>query len=352
MYKYSYLLCVFLIPFIAYSQSTLTAGDIAFTGYTSDGTDQFSFVLTVNISSGTQIRFTDKGYLDASGFVSSSETEVVWTALSAMSKGDQVLITGNSASAGSVSGTALSFSSGGDQVFAYQGSQVSPSFIAGLHNNVEPSGYGSSDPTLNTTTSNWDGSANTSDESMLPNSLTNGSTAVWTYDLSGTVKSGGDWEIDNVRYIYSTSFSSMTRAEILASVNDRANWELNDVSGFSLPPTLIASANTAPTFTVTPPNQTICYQDNTGNIGFILNDPETDPLTVTATSSNTSLIPNGNISVGGSYPNYTISVNHSGTNSGTATITINADDGTDNTDGTFDVTVRSPLEAGTVQVTP
>lgn len=51
-------------------------------------------------------------------------------------------------SAGSISGN-TTIASIGDQLFIYQGSAASPTFITGIHWNVEPS----------TSTSNWDNGA-------------------------------------------------------------------------------------------------------------------------------------------------------------------------------------------------
>jgi uncharacterized protein (UPF0333 family) len=86
-------------------QTSLGAGDIAITGYNQhshnvngNGTyknGQFSFVLLVDIASGTEIKFTDRGWR-GSAFVSGSnnnEGVLTWTSTGAMSGGSQIVIT-------------------------------------------------------------------------------------------------------------------------------------------------------------------------------------------------------------------------------------------------------------------
>ena len=64
-------------------------------------------------------------------------------------------------------------------------------------------------------------------------------------------------------------------------------------------------------------------------IPFTVGDVELTPayLTVTATSSNTTLVPAGNISLGGSGANRTIDILPAPNQSGTATITVSVNDG-------------------------
>ncbi|RYF13216.1 MAG: hypothetical protein EOO42_19085, partial [Flavobacteriales bacterium] len=126
------------------AQTTLAAGDIAFTGYDSTplsgSGDSFSFVLLTNISSGTKISFTDRGYT-AAGWqaVGTTESSITWTSGSALAVGTEVYIVGLVASTynpvaftSTVNGTVtltegsstngLSLSNVGDQIIAFQGS--------------------------------------------------------------------------------------------------------------------------------------------------------------------------------------------------------------------------------------
>lgn len=82
--------------------------------------------------------------------------------------------------------------------------------------------------------------------------------------------------------------------------------------------------NTAPVVTA-PANDTICDFDVYGPEPFTASDPQNDPLTVTATSNNQAVIPDANISITGTAPNFTISATQLA--AGSVTITLTADDG-------------------------
>ena len=95
-------------------------------------------------------------------------------------------------------------------------------------------------------------------------------------------------------------------------------------------------------------NQVIDEDTALAPIGFTVSDFETAPgsLVVTATSSNTALVPNANIVLGGSGANRTIGLtpapNANGANSGgPTTITISVSDGGNVTTTTFTVTVSA-----------
>lgn len=83
-----------------------------------------------------------------------------------------------------------------------------------------------------------------------------------------------------------------------------------------------------------------------GSIAFTVNDVGTpvNELVVTATSSNTTLVPNVNIMLGGSGMNRTITVTPAAGQTGTATITVTVTDGEGSTaTDTFTVTVNVPV---------
>src|SRR5207247_818909 len=67
----------------------------------------------------------------------------------------------------------------------------------------------------------------------------------------------------------------------------------------------------------------------TGAIAFTVGDAETPAanLTVTASSSNTTLVPNANIVLGGSDVNRTVTITPAANQSGTANITLTVTDG-------------------------
>ncbi len=49
------------------SQTSLTAGDAAIIGYSADVPDQIVFLLLKDVTTGTQIKFTDRGWNTTTG---------------------------------------------------------------------------------------------------------------------------------------------------------------------------------------------------------------------------------------------------------------------------------------------
>ena len=115
----------------------------------------------------------------------------------------------------------------------------------------------------------------------------------------------------------------------------------------------VSGVNDGPTITALA-DQTIAEDGTTGALPFTVSDVETaaGSLTVTATSSNPILIPNGNltlVNLGGG--NWTLAaapaLNQSG---GPVTITVTVSDGTTTTSETFDVTVTAVNDAPVASV--
>jgi gliding motility-associated-like protein len=104
----------------------------------------------------------------------------------------------------------------------------------------------------------------------------------------------------------------------------------------------VTAANTAPTISAIA-NQSTAQDTPTGAIAFTVGDAETAPgsLTVAGTSSNTTLVPVANISLGGSGANRTVTVTPAAGGSGTSTITLTVDDGTDDASTNFTLTVTA-----------
>lgn len=102
--------------------------------------------------------------------------------------------------------------------------------------------------------------------------------------------------------------------------------------------------NTAPQITDVA-NQTIQSGGTAGPLSYVVSDAETSAtnLTVTATSSNLTLVPAGAITLGGSGANRTVSITPANGQTGTATITLKVTDagGLTATD-TFTLNVTSP----------
>ncbi len=163
--------------------TNLTADDIAITGFNFDNPDELTFVTLVDITEGTEINFTDNGWL-SSGSFRSTEGTFTWTAPADISAGTSIKP--------AVSGVA--FSASGDQIIAYQGEAANPTFLYAL--NSEGNGL-------------WQENATSSNTSALPTGLVNGETAV---ALS---------EIDNAIYTGTTSGS---KVELLAAISNSDNW--------------------------------------------------------------------------------------------------------------------------------
>ncbi|NDW10800.1 T9SS type A sorting domain-containing protein [Dysgonomonas sp. 520] len=209
------------------AQTSLLPGDIAFVSInSSSNTDQFAFVLLTPIDAGTNINFTDCGWNEATGFTSfPGDSHFTWTADAQMQEGATVLITtnnGNSlpqASTGTISGSNMLISIAGDQIFAYQGTVISPSFIAGISFNQNESGQPGSE---------FDGASTSNSTTGLPSQLTIGVNAVHVYNTSAFA------EEDNS--LYNGQTTSGTKQVLAAAINNMNNWGGNNDTPFVLDP--------------------------------------------------------------------------------------------------------------------
>jgi VCBS repeat-containing protein len=98
-------------------------------------------------------------------------------------------------------------------------------------------------------------------------------------------------------------------------------------------------------------NQTINEDGNTGNLAVTIGDPDSTLScagSLTASSSNTTLIPNGNLVIGGSYPNCTVLATAAANLSGSSTITLTASDGVLSAQDTYTVTINAVNDAPTI----
>lgn len=95
------------------------------------------------------------------------------------------------------------------------------------------------------------------------------------------------------------------------------------------------------------PDRTVDEDAATGPIPFTVSDAEAAPgdLTLTASSDNRTLVPDGNIVFGGSGGNRTVNVTPAKDRSGTARITVFVDDGAATATRTFKLTVRATNDA-------
>ncbi len=104
----------------------------------------------------------------------------------------------------------------------------------------------------------------------------------------------------------------------------------------------VNAVNDLPTITSIA-DQTINANSSTGVLAFTVGDVETPvaTLAVTGTSDNTTLVPNVNINLQGSGASRTVQVTPAPGQTGTANITITVDDGSDDVQETFVLTVNS-----------
>ena len=97
-------------------------------------------------------------------------------------------------------------------------------------------------------------------------------------------------------------------------------------------------------------DQTVNEDTTTTALPFTVGDPETSAgnLTVTASSSNPTLVPNANITLGGSGANRTVTIQPVANQAGVATITLAVSDGATNATTTFRLTVNAINDTPTI----
>ncbi len=200
--------------------TTLTAGDIAFTSFRSDGDDRFSFVLLKDIADGTSIAFTDNRWNDDNTLATNENAMTVMFLNGGLGfaagthfvydnavtpVGPRVL--GSTGLAGTVTGAISGLATGGDSILAYQGAAPtdgnSAAWIAGINSR------------------SWNNSPTGNSQSALPTALTVGINAIQLTDTAT--------DIDNGAYQPPLFIGSI--AQIRASVNNIANWQTSNDPG-------------------------------------------------------------------------------------------------------------------------
>ncbi|MBS0632828.1 MAG: pre-peptidase C-terminal domain-containing protein [Verrucomicrobia bacterium] len=146
---------------------------------------------------------------------------------------------------------------------------------------------------------------------------------------------------DTARTVTVTPAAGQTgSATITLTVSDGA---LKTATAFVL---TVNAANTAPTISAIP-NQTVLVSTSSNTLAFTIGDAETaaTSLTLTATSSNTTLVAANKITLGGSGAARTVTVTPTVKVTGTSTITLTVSDGTLKTSSSFVVTVVASNDA-------
>ncbi|MEL7376519.1 MAG: HYR domain-containing protein, partial [Bacteroidota bacterium] len=191
----------------------LGLGDLVFTGYNSSNPDQFSFILLTDANAGTEISFTDNGWLNTGAFRSGEGSFTLTlnrayscsTIFLADADGGWSVSAGELGSAGSVveNGT-ISLTLPGDQVFAFQGTLASPTLLTGIQMNGA-----------------WDADATDSNSSAQPTGFVDGVNSLSI-----------DPQINNAQYNCSTEMGSPDDLRI--AINTAANWNVADGTPFDL----------------------------------------------------------------------------------------------------------------------
>lgn len=209
------------------TQAQLTPGALAFLGFQADSPDAFAFVTLQDIPAGDSIFFTDNGWSGTSFFA--NENTMSWKANVAVPAASVIriqdpndpgipnaLIVGPGTTRGKLTGLAVA----GDQLFAYTlgagGSQIPLAAFStnGFLSVCNTSGVGNAP------------------SSCLPSNLTLGTHAV-QLNADGNSSSNPDNAFFNIPTITGTA------GEILALVNDVANWTSNEdflIAGYNVWP--------------------------------------------------------------------------------------------------------------------
>ena len=133
-----------------------------------------------------------------------------------------------------------------------------------------------------------------------------------------------------------TYFIAVTAFDGLGNESDYSTEVSYTVPGFSdQPPTIGAIAS-----------ESVLPGQSTGALPFTIGDPDTavTSLTLSALSTNTTLVPNANIVFGGSGSNRTVTVTPAAGKTGSAQITVTVSDGTLTAQSSFMVTVQAPQD--------
>ncbi|PSK91418.1 T9SS type A sorting domain-containing protein [Taibaiella chishuiensis] len=269
------------------AQTTMQAGDIAFTGYNCNNSgalpNQVSFVIlrTGGISSGTQLHLTDNGFNKESQAlqVANGEGDILITFNTALPQFTEVYVKASANglaidactyknSSGvfvstnitaSVQSGEFILSQAGDQVFAFQGSLATPTFISGIHMNSEVVGALSQPAS---TAAGWDVTANANgatgwstsqSRSAIPNALVNGTTAIMVVTAPGTANA----EKDNATFNCSAAVGS-SAADLRSKLNNVTNWTSQDVLPYTVPTNCTYIVSAPPSVTGHPSNATTC----------------------------------------------------------------------------------------------
>lgn len=254
---------LFAISQNANAQTTLSAGDIAIVELNSDAPKSFAFVVLKDISASTVVKFTDNGWTSSDTF-RANEGVITWTApASGVSFGTIVRFNNITTSATVTTGTftasgSLDFSGSGDQLIVYQNTS---DMIAAL----------------NTDGTAWGTNASSANNSDIPTGLSDGVNC-------GSMNTS---DSDNNKYSI-TSFSG-TKAQILASIYNPANWTKSETVVQTYTGTITCSDCGSSCTTPTLSFATASYNKTIGDGTFTQTATSNSSGAITYSSSNSSI---------------------------------------------------------------
>ena len=139
-------------------------------------------------------------------------------------------------------------------------------------------------------------------------------------------------------------WSALTLTELALNNHDPESYSLDG----SL--TVAAGANSPPTVNVPPDTQIL--EDQGTTLNFQTSDPDADELTVTASSSDESLVPSASLVVVGDGSDWTVQVTPQADRFGSTVITLTVDDGTETAFDSFVTTVDPVNDAPVLPAIP
>ncbi|MEM9293474.1 MAG: Ig-like domain-containing protein [Acidobacteriota bacterium] len=166
--------------------------------------------------------------------------------------------------------------------------------------------------------------------------------------MPGDIDGDDDVDVNDINLILAANGSSVTAGDARDLDGDLLITVLDMRQAAVLCSRPLCAPNTAPA--ITPPaNQTTPEDVATGPLAFTADDADGDSLTLTLTTSDPALIPLGNLTLGGTQPNYTVNAQPAADlNGGPVTITLTADDGITTSAATFQITVSAVNDPPTI----
>lgn len=175
----------------------LIAGDIVIVGFNMTDPDEFAFIPLVNIAGGTQIKFTDNGWLSTGSFRTGEGIKIWNSPAEGVSKGTIINYSDNLFNIGTTEGSgSFLLSTSGDQILAYTEQNSVINFLYAVNNSEN----------------SWQANATTANSSALPAGLVNGETAVALIENDNGVYNGG--------YLFHSE-------ELLLNISNSTNWTMS-----------------------------------------------------------------------------------------------------------------------------